>query len=97
MTQTKVATTLPLTRSGASSERYTGTIIDATPTANPIMTLPAISYPMVSEKAITKLPAVNRTSDAKITGLRPIQSLVGPATSAPMNAPNKASETTSSL
>lgn len=94
---TKQATTVPLTEIGATSERYTGTIIDAIPTPRPTIILPAIKIGIVSAVAITIDPVMNRKSLIIIMGFLPIASDVGPAIKDPKNAPSSAKETTSSL
>jgi hypothetical protein len=43
MTMTSTATTVPLTSTGLTSDKYTGTTKDAAPTPRPTINLPKIS------------------------------------------------------
>ncbi len=97
ITTTNHATTLPLTHIGDTSDKYTGTIIDAIPTPNPTIILPNINAIIVWALHITIAPIKNNKSDIIIIGLRPNESARGPAIKDPKNAPSKAIETISSL
>lgn len=88
---------VPLTSFGDISERYTGTTIEQIPMANPTISLPPISIFIDGDTDINTDPAAKSTSDTKIVDLLPILSLIGPAISAPTNAPNSANDTTNSF
>lgn len=93
----KQATIPPLYYIGETSERYTGTTIDAIPTPSPTIILPIIRTYISGAKAIKRDPPVNKTSEIIITGFLPIWSDKTPAINEPINAPRRANETVNSL
>ena len=82
---------------GETSDKYTGTIIEAIPTPNPTTNRPTISIIIVVEKAIIIEPATNNKSEKIIIIFLPNPSESGPASNDPKNAPSKANETTNDL
>ena len=82
---------------GASSARYTGTTVDAPPTATPSMMRPATSTSKptgekvpgsgpAGEKTTNTVPTKNRTASATMVLRRPHKSAICPDTSAPSAA-----------
>ena len=92
-----MATTVPLTYMGLTSLKYTGTTSEAIPTPSPTMTLPIIRAYIDPADIINMAPRVNKTSAIIITVFLPTLSLTGPAINDPMNAPNCAKLTISSV
>ena len=88
MTMTSTATTVPLTSTGLTSDKYTGTTKDAAPTPNPTISLPKISNGIDQAVAIKIAPIVNKTSASIRIGFLPKQSCNGPAIRAAKNAPS---------
>ena len=87
------ATNLPRISTGATSDRYKGTIYEAAPTPRPITKRPTISHAIDGAKAIKAAPTVNKTSATRITRLRPILSLMEPEKREPIAAPISAIDT----
>ena len=62
----------PRISNGASSARYTGTTVDAPPTASPRMIRPATRIANPGEKTATSTPTKNMTASTMIVVRRPI-------------------------
>ena len=78
---------LPRRSVGASSDRYTGTVTDAPPTANPRITRDGIITSRFGANTPPRVPTKNRTASMVSVLLRPSVSLSLPHTSAPTAAP----------
>ena len=79
----------PRISNGASSARYTGTTVEAPPTASPRMIRPATRISKPGEKTTNSTPTKNMTARTMIVFLRPIASEILP----PMRAPTAAANT----
>ncbi len=66
---------------------YSGTTIDAEPTARPMMTRAATRTPKLGEKAASITPPANSAAVPSTVGRRPIRSAILPAARAPISPP----------
>ena len=88
---------MPLISTGATSERYSGTICEAMPMPKPIVSRPTIKQLIVGAKHMIAEPTVKRMSAIRIIFFRPILSEIVPEKKAPIAAPIKAIETTRAI
>ena len=80
---------------GATSERYSGTVRAAAPTARPITNRKKISTPALGDSAAPMAPTVKVTAAMRMRLRLPSLSESGPATAAPSAAPIRIEATTS--
>ena len=78
----------PRISNGASSARYTGTTVEAPPTASPRTTRPVTTIGKPGAKTTNSTPKKNITARMRIVFLRPIASEIRPPRSAPTAAAN---------
>ena len=76
----------PRISNGASSARYTGTTVDAPPTASPRMIRPTTRSSKPGEKTTISTPTKNMTESTMIVVRRPMASEIFPPTRAPTAA-----------
>ena len=88
------ATSWPLISTGATSERYSGTIYEAVPTPSPKINRPSIKHQIVGAMPIKMEPSVKKISASIITFFLPILSEILPLNKAPIAAPIIVKDTT---
>lgn len=86
--------TAPRTPVGATSDRYSGTMSAAAPTASPSTTLNNMSTATLGDSAAPMAPMQKVTAAMRIRLRLPRRSESGPATAAPAAAPRRSEATT---